>query len=74
MGLVDADNRVNFYDGDIRVVDPNGKQFAKFPARDYLKHVAEHVETWSYVKFPYLKPFQPTALRYGNCTWRRGAT
>ena len=55
MGLVDADNKVNFYDGEIRVVDPNGKEFLKFPARDYLKHVAEHVETWSYVKFPYLK-------------------
>jgi len=55
MGLVDEANKVNFYDGDIRVVNPSGKEFAKFPARDYLKHVAEHVETWSFVKFPYLK-------------------
>jgi F420-non-reducing hydrogenase large subunit len=55
MGLVDARNKVNFYDGDIRVVDPNGKQFAKFPARDYLKHISEHVEPWSYTKFPFLK-------------------
>ena len=55
MGLVDAQNKVNFYDGDIRVVDPNGKQFAKFPARDYLKHISEHVEPWSYAKFPFLK-------------------
>ncbi len=55
MGLVDAQNKVNFYDGDIRVVDPNGKEFAKFPARDYLKHISEHVEPWSYTKFPFLK-------------------
>jgi F420-non-reducing hydrogenase large subunit len=55
MGLVDAQNKVNFYDGDIRVVDPNGKQFAKFPGRDYLKHISEHVEPWSYAKFPFLK-------------------
>jgi F420-non-reducing hydrogenase large subunit len=27
----------------------------KFPARDYFKHVAEHVEPWSYIKFPFLK-------------------
>jgi len=55
MGLVDAKNKVNFYDGMLRVVDPQGKEFRKFPARDYLKHVAEHVEPWSYVKFCYLK-------------------
>jgi len=54
MGLVDSKNKVNFYDGDIRVVDPNGKEFAKFPVRDYLKHISEHVEPWSYTKFPYL--------------------
>ncbi|MHB0936093.1 MAG: Ni/Fe hydrogenase subunit alpha [Armatimonadota bacterium] len=55
MGLVDKDNRVNFYDGDLRVVTPDGKEFLKFPAGDYLQHVAEHVEPWSYIKFPYLK-------------------
>ena len=55
MGLVDGNNHVNYYDGDIRVVDPNGKEFAKFRAQEYLDHVAEHVEPWSYVKFPYLK-------------------
>ncbi|MBN1421678.1 MAG: Ni/Fe hydrogenase subunit alpha [Planctomycetes bacterium] len=55
MGLVDAKNRVNFYDGDIRVVAPDGKEFAKFKPRDYLDHIAERVEPWSYIKFPYLK-------------------
>jgi len=55
MGLVDEKNRVNFYDGMIRVVDPDGKEFAKFPCREYLEHIAEHVEPWTYVKFPYLK-------------------
>jgi F420-non-reducing hydrogenase large subunit len=56
MGLVDARNRVNFYDGLVRVVDPNGKEYAKFPARQYRDFVAEHVEPWSYVKFCFLKP------------------
>jgi F420-non-reducing hydrogenase large subunit len=55
MGLVDKDNKVNFYDGDIRVVDPEGKEFAKFKSREYLNHIEEHVEPWSYIKFPYLK-------------------
>jgi len=55
MGLVDDRNRVNFYDGKIRVVDPYGNEFAKFDAKDYLNHIAEHVEEWTYVKLPYLK-------------------
>jgi F420-non-reducing hydrogenase large subunit len=55
MGLVDENNKVNFYDGQLRVVTPEGKEFSKFPAQDYLQHVAEHVEPWSYIKFCYLK-------------------
>lgn len=56
MGLVDGQNRVSFYDGQIRVVDPQGREYAKFPAQRYREFIAEHVEPWSYVKFCYLKP------------------
>ena len=55
MGMVDKNNKVNFYDGMIRVVDPSGKEFAKFNSQDYLDHIAEHVEPWTYVRFSYLK-------------------
>ncbi len=55
MGMVDTNNKVNFYDGNVRVVNPEGKEFLKFPPADYLTHVAEHVEPWSYSKMPYLK-------------------
>ncbi|MEW6142506.1 MAG: Ni/Fe hydrogenase subunit alpha [Chloroflexota bacterium] len=55
MGLVDEKNRVNFYDGKVRVVDPDGKEFVKFKPQEYLDHIAEHVEPWSYMKFPFLK-------------------
>jgi F420-non-reducing hydrogenase large subunit len=55
MGLVDENNKVNFYDGDIRVVDPEGKEFVKFKPADYMDHIEERVEPWSYIKFPYLK-------------------
>jgi F420-non-reducing hydrogenase large subunit len=54
MGLVDDKNRANFYDGHVRVVDPDGHELCKYAPRDYLKHVAEHVEPWTYLKFPYL--------------------
>jgi F420-non-reducing hydrogenase large subunit len=55
MGTVDKDNKVNFYDGDIKVVDPEGKEYGRFKPEDYLDHIGEHVEPWSYLKFPYLK-------------------
>jgi F420-non-reducing hydrogenase large subunit len=55
MGLVDEHNKVNFYDGKVRVVDPSGREFLKFEPKDFFSHVAEHVEPWSYAKFPYLK-------------------
>ncbi len=55
MGMVDAGNHTNFYDGLIRVVDPDGKELIKYHPRDYREHVAEHVEPWTYLKFPFLK-------------------
>jgi F420-non-reducing hydrogenase large subunit len=55
MGTVDENNHINFYDGLIRVTGPEGKELVKYPAKDYAKHVAERVEPWSYLKFPYLK-------------------
>jgi len=55
MGTVDQNNHVNFYDGMIRVVGPDGKEHAKYHPKDYADYVAERVEPWSYLKFPYLK-------------------
>lgn len=55
MGLVDEDNRVNFYGGEIRVTDQQGNEYVKFGEQEYLDHVCEHVEPWTYSKFTYLK-------------------
>lgn len=55
MGTVDDKNKVNFYHGQIRVVDPEGKEFVKFDPADYLSVLEEHVEPWTYLKFPFLK-------------------
>lgn len=55
MGLVDDNNKVDFYDGKVRVVDPEGNEFCKFSPSEYLEHISEHVESWSYIKFPFLK-------------------
>jgi len=55
MGMVDANNCTNFYDGKIRVTSPSGKEHAKYDPADYRQYVAERVEPWTYLKFPYLK-------------------
>jgi F420-non-reducing hydrogenase large subunit len=55
MGMVDENNHVNFYDGMVRVVDPDGDEFIKYAPADYAKHIDEHVESYSYLKYPYLK-------------------
>jgi len=55
MGTVDAANRVNFYDGMIRITGPDGREHARYHPREYREYIAEHVEPWSYLKFPFLK-------------------
>ena len=55
IGMVDDKNKVNFYDGKISVVDPEGKRLGKYSPKDYTDWIAERVEPWTYLKFPYLK-------------------
>lgn len=55
LGMVDAENRVNFYDGLLRVVDCEGREVCKFAPAQYRDFIAEHVEPWSYMKFTFLK-------------------
>ncbi|MCR4411072.1 MAG: Ni/Fe hydrogenase subunit alpha [Thermoguttaceae bacterium] len=55
MGTVDDNNCVNFYDGLIRVTGPDGREHAKYHPKDYQNFIAERVEPWTYLKFPYLK-------------------
>lgn len=68
MGMVDAQNKVNFYDGQLRVVDPTGKELFKFATEKYRDYVAEHVEPWSYMKFTYLKPLGWKGFEEGTGT------
>ncbi len=56
MGMVDARKRVNFYDGQLRVVDCDGHEVCTFAPNQYRDYVAEHVEPWSYMKFTFLRP------------------
>jgi NAD-reducing hydrogenase large subunit len=67
LGMVDADQRVNLYEGDLAVVDAGRQPLMHFAGRDYLDHIAERVEEWSYLKFPFLK-----SLGWPGGTYRVG--
>lgn len=54
-GLVTPQNSLELYDGQIRLTGRDGSELEKFSAQNYLDHIAEHVEPWSYLKFPYYK-------------------
>jgi NAD-reducing hydrogenase large subunit len=54
-GLVTPKNGLELYDGQIRLVDSKGDQMELFDGANYLDIVSEHVEDWSYLKFPYYK-------------------
>jgi len=54
-GLVTPQNSLELYEGNVRLIDYAGKQLELFDIQNYLDVVAEHVEDWSYLKFPYYK-------------------
>jgi len=37
------------------VVEPKRQGIREIRSKKYLDHIAEYVEGWTYVKFPYLK-------------------
>jgi F420-non-reducing hydrogenase large subunit len=55
VGLVNKGN-LEFYDGPVRMIDSDGKRLAEYPVKDYLKYIGEHVEDYSYLKFPFYLP------------------
>lgn len=54
-GLVTPNNGLELSDGTIRLKDAEGNELEHFDGRNYLDYIAEHVEPWSYLKFPYYK-------------------
>jgi F420-non-reducing hydrogenase large subunit len=54
-GLVDEGGRVALYDGRISVVAPDGESLGTYAPAEYRDWIAEHVEPWTYLTFPYLR-------------------
>jgi len=55
MSLVDENDRVSFYDGTVKVIDPDGHELMRFDPRDYIAHIGEWVEPWTFIKMSFLK-------------------
>jgi len=68
MALVDENNRANFYDGKVRVVDQEGAEYLKFDARDYDQYIGEWVEPWTYIKLNHLRKLGWQGLKEGDGT------
>jgi F420-non-reducing hydrogenase large subunit len=68
MGLVDENRKVNFYEGKIRVVDPNGKEYVTFDPRKYADHMGEWVEPWTYIRLTHLRKLGWNGLIEGDGT------
>ncbi|MFC1614323.1 Ni/Fe hydrogenase subunit alpha [Gemmatimonadota bacterium] len=54
LGLV-KDGNLELYDGKLRLIDKTGNALEEFDPRNYLDYLGEHVEDWSYLKFPFYK-------------------
>jgi len=68
LGMVDENNNLAFYDGNLRLVDSKGVVLEdQFNPANYLDIIAEHVEDWSYMKFPFYK-----SLGYPGGIYRAG--
>ena len=78
IGTVTADGALDFYDGKLRLMKPDGT-YDDFAYDQYLNHIGEHVEPWSYQKFPYAKAWgqgfamdlnNPSGVYRSNCLAR----
>ena len=68
LGLVDENNNLELYDGKLRLLDSRGKVLeGQFEPSNYLDIIREHVEDWSYLKFPFYKK-----LGYPKGVYRTG--
>jgi F420-non-reducing hydrogenase large subunit len=54
LGTVTDDGALNLYDGKLRMMQTDGS-YEDFAYDQYTDYIGEHIEPWSYLKFPYMK-------------------
>ena len=54
LGTVTEDGSMDLYDGKLRMMQADGS-YEDFKYDEYTDYIREHVEPWTYLKFPYMK-------------------
>jgi len=65
LGTVKQDGALELYDGVLRMMDAEGK-YVDFPYEHYTDYIQEHVEPWTYLKFPYMKKAGKLSMDLAN--------
>ncbi|MGD0226550.1 MAG: Ni/Fe hydrogenase subunit alpha [Terriglobia bacterium] len=65
LGTVNDKGALNLYDGKLRLMKPDGS-FEDFPYDRYTDFIAEHIEPWTYLKFPYAKNWGSFSMDEGK--------
>lgn len=64
LGTVTEDGALDLYDGKLRLMASDGT-YEDFDTDHYTDYIGEHVEDWTYLKFPYAKKKGPFLLESG---------
>jgi len=68
MAMVDERNEAAVLDGLLRIVDPDGKEYAEFSPGDYARYIGEWQESGSAGSFTYVKPLGWKGMTEGQGT------
>ena len=65
LGTVAEDETLELYDGKARLMKPDGS-YEEFPYDQYTEYIGEHIESWTYLKFPYAKKRGDFSMKLDN--------
>jgi F420-non-reducing hydrogenase large subunit len=65
IGTVKDSGALNLYDGKLRLMAPDGT-YQDFPCDRYTDFISEHIEHWSYLKFPHAKNWGAFSMDLDN--------
>lgn len=65
LGTVTDDGTMDLYDGKARLMKPDGS-YEEFAYDQYTEYIGEHIEPWTYLKFPYAKKWGPFSMDLDN--------
>jgi F420-non-reducing hydrogenase large subunit len=65
LGTVTDDGTLDLYDGKARLMKPDGT-YDEFPYDQYTEYISEHIEPWTYLKFPYAKKWGEFSMDIDN--------